>query len=162
PGSGPRHMRFSKDGRFIYLLNELSVSLGIYAYNASKGSAKYKKNIPALTEEEKNSAKPTIGSEILVHPTGKFVYAANRGHDSISVFSTDVASGDLSRIQLEPVRGSWPRHINLSPNANWLIAGGQNSNTISVFSVDSKSGKLSFLEDSIREVQSVSCILFLE
>ncbi|MEM7672714.1 MAG: lactonase family protein [Verrucomicrobiota bacterium] len=161
PGSGPRHMRFSKDGRFIYLLNELSVSLGIYTYDPSSGSAELNKVIPALTTEEKITAKNSTSSEILVHPSGNFVYTANRGHDSISVFSSNPA-GDLSRIQLEPARAASPRHINLSPNANWLIAAGQKSNNVSVFAVDSASGELTFLEDSIREIPSVSCILFIE
>ncbi|MGB0371445.1 MAG: lactonase family protein [Opitutales bacterium] len=162
PGSGPRHMRFSRDGKFIHLLNELTLSVSTFAYDADSGSATHVDTIPALTDEELTFAEMNTASEILVHPSGKFIYSANRGHNSVSVYSVDTATGKLARTQVESIRGDWPRNINLTPDGAWLIAGGQRSGTVSVFSVDPKSGKLSFIDGSIQEIPFVSCILFLE
>ena len=162
PGGGPRHMRFSVDGRFIYLLNELSLSVTTFAYDKSTGTTKRKSTTPALSEATKAQEAFNSASEILTHPNGRFVYSANRGNDSVTVYSADQTSGKLTVQEVEPIRGSWPRNINLDPTGKWLLAAGAHSNTISVFAIDQESGKLTFQTRGLVNVPGSICILFKE
>ena len=98
--------------------------------------------IETLPEELKEI--PNKASEIRIHPSGKFVYAANRGHDSIAVFSRDEKSGQLTFVEREAIRGSWPRNFNIDPGGKWLIAAGRYSNTLSLFEISPESGGLLF------------------
>ncbi len=160
PGSAPRHMRFSVDGRFIFLLNEISLTVSTFAYNASNGSTKLLKTVQTLSDEIKKKEASNAASEILVHSNGKFIYTANRGNDSVTTYHLESKSGTLTPGEVEPIRGSWPRSINLDPTAKWLLAAGQFSNTISVFSIDEKTGELTFSNKNIINIPSPSCILF--
>lgn len=160
PGGGPRHMRFSPDGKFIYLLNELSLSVTTYSWDAEAGTAEKLSVELALSEEVKAGENFNSAAEILVHPSGKFVYSSNRGHDTVSVYEADPATGALEVIQVQPVRGAFPRNINLSPDAAWLLAAGADSNTVAVHAVDPETGKLTYQRGSIINVPSPICILF--
>lgn len=161
-GGGPRHMRFSVDGKFIYLLNELSLSVTTFAYNVENGTAKRLTTTPALSEAAKANEAFNSASEILVHPNGKFVYSANRGNDSVTVYNADPKTGKLEVKEVEPIRGSWPRNINLDPTGKWLLAAGAHSNTISVFAVDQESGELTFQTRGLINVPGSICIVFKE
>jgi len=161
-GGGPRHMRFSTNGKFIHLLNELTVEISTFSYDAKNGTAKLKHTTPVLSEETKAKNPYNSGSEILVHPSGKFVYSANRGHDSITVFNANSKTGKLKAIQTEPIRGSWPRNTRIDPTAKWLFVSGESSNTISVFSIDQESGKLTFPSKNVFNIPTVYSILFKE
>lgn len=160
-GGGPRHMRFSIDGRFIYLLNELSLSVSTFAYDAEKGTTQRLTTTPALSEEVKAKEQFNSASEILVHPNGKFVYSGNRGNDSVTVYSADVNTGKLDVVEVESIRGSWPRNINLDPSGKWLLAAGAHSNTISIFAVDSNTGELQFKTKGVSTVPEPICIVFV-
>ncbi len=160
PGGGPRHMRFSADGKFIYLLNELSLSVTTFAWDAAKGTTEKRSVTPALSEAVKAAESFNSAAEILVHPSGKFVYSSNRGHDSVSVFEANPATGVLAVIQVQPVRGAFPRNINLSPDARWLLAAGADSNTVAVHAVDPETGKLTYQRGNIINVPAPICILF--
>jgi len=160
PGGGPRHMRFSSDGKFVYLLNELTLSVTTFAYNAESGTCKRLTTTSALPEAVKAKEKFNSASEILVHPNGRFVYSANRGNDSVTVYGAKSATGELAVLEVEPVRGSWPRNINLDPTSKWLLAAGAHSDTISVFAVDSDSGELAFQTRGVTNVPGCICILF--
>ena len=160
PGGGPRHMRFSVDGKFIYLLNELSLSVSTFSWDAEGGTAEMLSVVPALSEEVKAGENFNSAAEILVHPSGKFVYSSNRGHDTVSVYEADIATGGLSVTQIQPIRGAFPRNINLSPDAQWLLAAGADSNTIAVHAVDQETGKLTFQRGHVINVPSPICILF--
>ena len=162
PGGGPRHMRFSVDGKFIYLLNELSLSVTTFAWDASNGTAKKLSVTLAISEETKAAESFNSAAEILVHPSGKFVYSSNRGHDTVSVYRADTCTGNLEVIQVQPIRGAFPRNINLVPGANWLLAAGADSNTIAAHRIDPETGKLTYQRGSITNVPSPICILFLE
>lgn len=157
PGAGPRHMKFHPNGKFAYVLNELDLSITVFAYDAEAGALTPLQTIPTLPKElcEVRSS----GSEIRVHPNGRFVYAANRGHDTIAAFTVDSASGKLTFVEREPVRGSWPRNFNLDPTAKWLLAAGRNSNTIAVFSIDQETGGLIFTGKSVNCPTPI-CITF--
>lgn len=160
PGGGPRHMRFSVDGKFIYLLNELSLSVTTFAYDAEAGTAEQLSTTPALSEEVKAKESFNSASEILVHPGGNFVYSANRGHDSVTVYRADGETGALTVIEVEPIRGAFPRNINLEPSGRWLLAAGAQSDTVSVFAIDQASGELTFQQGSVINVPGPICILF--
>ena len=101
-----------------------------------------------------------IGGTSRPEPNGKVVYSSNRGHDSVSVYRANPKSGKLKVVQVQPVRGAFPRNINLTPDATWLLAAGADSNTVAAHRVDPKTGKLTYLRGSIVNVPSPICILF--
>ena len=159
PGSGPRHMVFNPSGTHIHVLNELELSITTFAFDSKTGVMTPIQTIQTLTEAMKAKEVFNSASEIRVHPSGKFVYAANRGNDSISVFRVDEDSHELRIVEVEPIRGSWPRNFNLDPTGKWLIVAGQLSNTAAVFSIDPSSGELTFVRQSVM-VPSPICVLF--
>ncbi len=162
PGGGPRHMRFSADGRFIYLLNELSLSVTTFAYDAGAGTAERLTTTPALPEEVKAKEAFNSAAEILVHPDGRFVWSSNRGNDSITCYRADPATGELAVTEVEPIRGAWPRNINIDPAGRWILAAGADSDTIAVHGIDPETGELTFQTKSIIKVPSPICVLFGE
>jgi 6-phosphogluconolactonase len=145
PGSGPRHLKFSHDGTMVYLVNELSMTVTVFEYNAEGGTMTPLQTIATLPGTMWKV--PNKAAEIRLHPTGKFVYASNRGHDSITVFSVDEASGLLTYVEREAIRGAYPRNFNIDPTGKWLIAAGRASNTLSVFSINAETGMLYFTTD---------------
>ncbi|MBL9208534.1 MAG: lactonase family protein [Opitutaceae bacterium] len=161
PGGGARHMRFSPDGKFIYLLNELSLSVTTFAWDPAAGTARLLTTVPALTEAAKAGEAFNSAAEILVHPSGRFVYSSNRGHDTVTVYRADPATSALEVIQVQPVRGAFPRNINLAPGGGWLLAAGADSNTVSVHRVDPASGLLTYQTKGVINVPAPICILFV-
>lgn len=161
PGGGPRHMRFSPDGKFIYLLNELSLSVSTFAWDAAAGTAKRLADVPALSEEVKAKEAMNAAAEIVVHSSGRFVYSSNRGHDTVTVYRADPATSALQVIQVQPVRGAFPRNINLSPDGGWLLAAGADSNTVAVHKVNPATGELTYQTKSVINVPAPICILFV-
>jgi len=160
PGSGPRHMRFSADGRFIYLLNELSLTVSVFAWDPEGGTGTLVSSTDALSLEVKAKEVTNSAAEILVHPNGRFVYSSNRGHDSVTVYRADPKTGELTAIEVEPIRGAIPRNINLDPTGGWLLAAGADSNTVAVFGIDAVSGELKFQPKGVIQVPGPICILF--
>jgi 6-phosphogluconolactonase len=140
-------MKFHPNGEFAYVVNELDLSVTVFAFDADGGTLDPIQTITTLPEELREV--PNTASEIRIHASGRFVYAANRGHDSIAVFQVDAESGMLKFVERESIRGSWPRNFNLDPSGKWLLAAGKNSNTISVFSVEPQSGGLVFTGRSV-------------
>ena len=159
PGSGPRHMKFHPSGKWIYVLNELDLSVSVFDYDAQKGAMTIKQTLPTVPKEQLQKERFKSCSEIRVHPSGKFVYAANRGHDTITVFRVDQATGEVGVVEREFVRGATPRNFNLDPSAQWLIAAGQASHTLASFAVDSQTGEITFT-GSIASAPIPICVLF--
>jgi len=160
-GAGPRHMKFGRDGKQAYVLNELSVSISIFDREKS-GKLVPKSEVSTLPEDADKTDMSC--SEIRVSNDGKFIYCANRdltqqGRDSISVFKVG-KEGILTRIQTIGAEVWIPRNINLSPSGKWLLVAGQKSNDVPVFEIDSASGKLSFTSHKIT-VPKAMCIEFL-
>jgi 6-phosphogluconolactonase len=139
-GAGPRHMKFHPNGRFAYVINELDLSVTAFDFDAEKGELEAIQTISTLPEEFREV--PCSGSELRIHPSGRFVYAANRGHDSIAAFEVDPENGKLTFLEREAVRGSHPRNFNIDPTGKWLLAAGRDSNTISLFRIDAATGTL--------------------
>ncbi len=156
PGAGPRHLTFSPDGHFAYLICEMGSLVVAYRYDASAGS---------LTEIQTASTLPDGFSgenncaEIEVDPGGHFLYASNRGHDSIAVFSVDRKTGKLERIQIESTQGRTPRNFAIDPTGRHLLVADQDSDRIVVFNRDSRSGKLTAANKTV-DVPSPVCLLF--
>jgi len=157
PGSGPRHFAFAPKAPFAYDLNEMGSSVTAFAYDAVKGSLREVQNIttlPAGFSGENNCA------EIQVDRAGKFVYASNRGDDSIAVFSIHPKQGTLTHVERVSTQGKTPRNFSLDPTGNFLLAANQDSNNLVTFKVDRKSGKLT-PAGQVLEVPSCVCIEFL-
>jgi 6-phosphogluconolactonase len=154
-GSGPRHFAFHPNGKWLFAISELAATITTFAWDQASGR---------LTAGGSVSTRPadvTTGStaEIAVHPSGRFVYGSNRGHDSIVVFRVD-EGGALTLVQYESTRGQTPRHFALDPTGRWLIAANQQSGTLAVFSIDQNTGRLS----PVGPLTSVGCpvnVLFM-
>lgn len=160
PGGGPRHMRFSNDGKFIYLLNELSLSVSVFSWDSENGRAALLSTTPALSEEVKAAETFNSAAEILVHPAGPYVYSSNRGHDTVTAYKIGGGGAALEVIQVQPIRGAFPRNINLDPSAKWLLAAGADSNTVSVHAVNPDTGLLTYQRGAVINVPAPICILF--
>jgi 6-phosphogluconolactonase len=159
PGAGPRHMKFHPNGKWIYVINELDLGVSHFDYDAAAGTMTIKKTVPSVPKAELAKEQTSSGSEIQIHPSGKFVYAANRGHDTITGFAVDAATGDLTVIGRTNIRGATPRNFNLDPSGKWLLAAGQDSHTLASFAVATATGELTY-NRSVIHTPSPICVLF--
>jgi 6-phosphogluconolactonase len=153
-GSGPRHFSFHPNGRHAYVINELLLTVTVFDWDSEGG---------ALTETQTLSTLPAgtapIGStaEIQTHPSGRFVYGSNRGHDSIVVYSVDQKTGKLKWVENEPTGGKTPRNFGIDPTGRFLLAANQTTNNIVVFRIDSQTGELSATGHEI-EIPTPVCV----
>ncbi len=157
PGGGPRHFVFHPNGQFGYVVNEMAVTITAFRYQTQKGALNAIQTIPALPfflQEGSDS-----GSEVRVHPTGKFLYSANRGHDSITVFGVEPDTGRLRFVERESIRGAWPRNFNVDPSGRWLLAGGRHSNSLTSFEIDQDRGALRYTRNRV-DCPTPICVLF--
>ncbi len=161
PGAGPRHCKFSADGRRLYGINELANTITTYDYEPASGRLSPRQTVPTLPPDYAGAAQNTT-AEIRVHPGGRFVYGSNRGHDSLAVFGVDAATGLLSSapLQLIPSGGRNPRNFALSPDGRWLVCGHQDTPLVTVFAVDPATGLLTRTPHAL-EVPCVVCVHFL-
>jgi 6-phosphogluconolactonase len=157
PGCGPRHMTFHPNGKFAYVNTELSNEIVILEYNVLGHGFKEIGYISTLPEEY---AGKSFGSAIHISKDGKYLYSANRGHDSIAVFSIEGSSGRLQRIQYIPTEGSFPRDFEIDPTGSFILASNQDSNNILTFAIDRTSGKLLRTGNEV-SVPNPVCIKFL-
>jgi 6-phosphogluconolactonase (cycloisomerase 2 family) len=156
PGAGPRHAAFHPNGRFVYVINELDSTITAFAYDGGSGALR---QLQVVTLLPPGWSGENIAAEVVVHPSGRFVYGSNRGHDSIAVFAVDQGDGRLSRLGHAPTLGRTPRHFDLEPSGRFLYAANQDSDTVVVFRVDASNGQLAPTGDRV-EVGTPSCILF--
>ena len=156
PGSGARHLAFHPSGRFVFLSSEMGSTLTAFAYDAKRGALKELQTISMLpTTFAGNSA----GAEVQVHPNGKFVYASNRGHNSIAIFSCDASNVKLTYVEHQDTQGKIPRHFAIDPTGQWLLAENQNSDSVVVFRVDANTGRLSATGQTV-SVGAPVCAIF--
>jgi 6-phosphogluconolactonase len=159
PGSGPRHFAFHPDGRHAYVINEILCTVTAFDYSAPRGELKELQTISTLPPGE--AVKPGYSTaEVQVHPTGKFLYGSNRGHDTIVVFAIDERTGRLTHVQNEPTQGKIPRNFAIDPTGQWLLAENSSSDSIVLFRIDTKTGQLSAAGQKI-EVGSPVCVKFV-
>ena len=154
PGAGPRHLAFSA-GAWAYVINEMGSSLTVFEWDAARGSLKEIQTVSSLPPDFKGH---NSGAEVAVHPSGKFVYGSNRGHDSIAVFAVE-KDGKLKLLQHESTQGKNPRHFAIDPTGKWLLAENQNSDSIVIFSLDPATGRLKPSGQKV-EVGSPVCLVF--
>ena len=137
-GMGPRHIVFSRDGNFAYVMSELKSVVLAFKVNGANGSLEQMQAIAATADGKDFDG----AAEILLHPNGKFLYASVRGPGTIAVFSVDGQSGHLKKIQDIKTGGTWPRGVEFDPTGTLLLAGDQKSNEVALFKVDGVSGRL--------------------
>jgi 6-phosphogluconolactonase len=157
PGSGPRHLSFHPNSRFVYAVSELKSAISVFHYDRGRGSLREMQTLSALPE---GFAGANLAAEIQVHPDGRFAYVSNRGHDSIAVFSIDERKGTLKTVDYVPTRGKTPRYFALDPTGGYLFAANQDSGEVVLFRVDRKTGRLSFT-GTVLKVPSPACMLFV-
>lgn len=140
PGAGPRHIAISANGQFAWVINEIDCTVAGFTRDARTGALTPLQTITTLPEGE-TVKQGYSTAEVILHPSGRFLYGSNRGHDSLTVYAVDQA-GKLTFVQNQPTLGKMPRGFNIDPSGQWLIAGNQDSNTLVVFKIDKTSGKL--------------------
>ena len=133
-------------------------TLTVFAYDAKRGALKELQTISTLPA---GFAGNSTCAEVQVHPSGKFVYGSNRGHDSIAVFGFAAASGTLTCLEHQPTQGKTPRHFAFDPAGNWLLAENQESDNVVVFRVDMKTGRLSAAGQTV-SVGAPVCAVFVD
>jgi len=157
PGAGPRHMIFRPDGRFAYVVNELSSTVTAYAYDSNTGGLKDAQTVTTLPEYFDGA---NTGAEVGVHPSGRYLYVSNRGHNSVVLFAIDPQRGTLTYIEEQGTGGSTPRHFGIEPSAKHLAIANQDSNTVLVCRIDAGNGRLK-PSGVFASVPSPVCVKFL-
>jgi 6-phosphogluconolactonase len=157
-GSGPRHFAMHPGGKFAWCVNELTLTVTGFASDAAAGTLTEIQTLSTIPAEVTDRAGFSC-AEIAVHPTGRFLYASNRGHDSIAMYAVDETTGRLSLLGVEPTRAKTPRHFAIAPGGRHLLAAGQDSGTVTVFAIDPATGRLTFTGESVA-VPAPVCILF--
>jgi 6-phosphogluconolactonase len=159
PGSGPRHVAFSPDGRTLYILNEIALTITVVRPVFAGNRHETLQTISTLPEGASRRGAST--AEIVMHPSGKYLYSSNRGHDSIASFRVDPVTGKLEALGHTPTGGKTPRNFNIDPTGKWLIAANQNSGTLTVFAINPDTGGLTPHGEPVR-VPAPVCVLFAQ
>jgi 6-phosphogluconolactonase len=157
PGSGPRHLDFSRNGNVVYVAEELSATICSYTFN--NGNMKLLQRTSVLPADFKGA----VGvADIHVSPNGKFLYCSDRGDDnSISIFSINPIDGKISLIGHQSTSGKGPRNFNFDPTGNFLLVANQNSDVIVIFKVDKKTGLLTDTGKTI-SIPSPVCVKWIK
>jgi 6-phosphogluconolactonase len=153
PGSGPRHLVFARDGRFAYILNELTSSIAIAARDGERWSIV--ESVPCVPESDR-----AVNASAAIHlaPSGRFLYASNRGHDSIAVFAVDPSRGRLALVQHVGTAGATPRDFAIDPSGRLLVVANQDSGSLVSFWIDPTTGRLDATGHTLRVARPV-CVL---
>lgn len=146
PGSGPRHFHFHPSFKTAYGLSEMGSIVSVFDWNELRGELKWRDDHSTIPD----GFKGNNCAEILVHPSGKFVYASNRGHNSIAMFPLTANGGIAAKAEQFSTQGKTPRNFRIDPSGRWLLAENQDSASIVVFAIDRNSGKLTPHGDALR------------
>jgi 6-phosphogluconolactonase len=156
PGSGPRHVAFSANGKFVYVISELANTVTAFSYNADKGTLS---QLQILSTLPGDFTGRNDDAEIAVDSSNKWLFASNRGHDTIAVFAIN-PDGTLHEVNEYPTGGKEPRHFTIDPTGKFLLAENQYSNSVVVFRIDPTTGALSKVSQA-DNVPSPVCLTFL-
>jgi 6-phosphogluconolactonase len=156
PGSGPRHFVFHPDGRAAYAINELASTVTVFGYDAKRGALTAQQTISTLPD---GYSGPSTTAEIEVHPRGKFLYASNRGYDSIAVFAVN-RNGTLKLLDNVSTQGKTPRNFAIEPTGEWLWAANQGTDTLVLFRIDQKTG-IPIAAGQVLELGAPVCVKYL-
>ena len=157
PGSGPRHLAFHPNGKFAYTVNEMKSSVTVFSFDQAKGALTSLQTVSNLPEGYTGSDN---SAEIDVDAAGKFLYASNRGHDSITIYQIDSAKGTLTTVDRVLTQGKTPRGFKIDPTGRYLFAANQDSGSVVVFKRDAATGRLTPTGQTVN-VGSPVCIQFL-
>ena len=156
-GSGPRHLTFHRDLPYAYLINELISTLTAYRYLSDAGTLEELQTVSTLPDDFKGE---NLAADIHISPTGKYLYASNRGHDSIAHFHIDKNTGHLSYCEHTPTHGHEPRNFAIDPSGTFLLVANQKTNNIVTFKIDPTTGQLS-MTGYEEEVSMPVCLKFV-
>jgi len=162
PANAPWHLTFHPSGKTVYVVNELSASLSVYAFDKTNGTVRELQTVSTVSPDFTGKSNP---AEPRVDRAGKFLYVSNRdvsnkGQDNIAVYSIDSGSGQVTPVEFVPSRGKTPRNIALDPKGAFLLAANQDSNNLTVFRIDAKTGRLTPTGQTV-DVPEPTCIAFL-
>jgi 6-phosphogluconolactonase len=157
PGAGPRHFALHPSGKFGYVINEMGSTVSVFQYDAANGVLHPLQTISTIP---KSFTALNESAEIEVHPSGKFLYASNRGHDSIAIFAIDPNKGTLTLIDYVPTRGESPRNFAIDPTGQLLFAENEKSDNIVVFSINAQTGRLT-PTGKVLDISQPVCIKFV-
>jgi 6-phosphogluconolactonase len=156
-GAGPRHFALHPSGKFVYVVSEMASTVTAFSGDLKGGMLHRSQSVSTLPDDFKGE---NDDAEVAVHPSGKFLYASNRGHDSIAVFAIDPAKGTLTVVEHASTQGKTPRNFAIDPTGTLLFAENQQSNNIVVFHIDQNTGKLT-ATGKVLEVGQPVCVKFL-
>lgn len=159
-GYGPRHIAFHPGGRFAYVINELSSMISVFDRVEPHGGLANTMTITTLPSGQSPQAGYST-ADVQVHPSGRFLYGSNRGHDSIAAYTIDQGTGRLTFVEAEPTQGQTPRAFGIDPSGTFLLAANQRSNSVVVFRIDQTTGALSAAGAKI-EVGAPVCVKFVQ
>ena len=157
-GGGPRHVARSPNGKYLYVLHELTGHVTAFEFDGENGIGSKISTVSTLPLDFRGFNK---SADIHVHPNGKYLYASNRGHNSLAIFGVDKNTGDLTFLGAKDCGGDWPRAFAIDPSGNFILVANKNSNQISILKIDHSTGFF----DKVGEVATVlapQCISFLE
>ena len=157
PGAGPRHFAFHPNGKFAYVINEITLTVTAFTWDEAKGKLTELQTITTLPVER---GKGMSTAEVQVHPSGKFLYGSNRGHNTIAVFNIDQKTGKLKVVQHQSTLGKTPRNFGIDPTGKFLVAANQSSGDIFTFQINQATGELKATGHKI-EVPTPVCVKFL-
>jgi 6-phosphogluconolactonase len=156
PGTGPRHIAFSADGKFMYVMGELDSTVTVFA-NAANETYQSIQKISALPPGFSGTTK---AAEIEIHPSGKFLYTSNRGDDSMAVFTINRATGKLTFLQRISSGGNAPRHFAIDPTGTRLLVANQDTGNIIEYRIDPMTGRLKPVGE-VGKTASAVCLVFM-
>ena len=158
PGAGPRHIDYHPKGKFVYVMNEMGGSVSVFKYDEALKTFEIQQTISSLPTAFEGFNK---SADIHVHPSGKFLYASNRGdYDSIAAFKIDTETGRLALVEIEQETIVWPRNFAICPDGKYLLCANLKDNSISVFEINQKTGALDFTGQQIAVLKPL-CVQFL-
>ena len=157
PGAGPRHLVFGPKAKFAYVIAEMSNTITVFSFDQRRGVLLPRQRISTLPKDFTGGSD---ASEIRMAPSGKFLYASNRRHDSIAVFAVDSQKGTLTPVEYAPTQGKIPRSFDIDPSGNFLLAANQKSDNIVVFRIDQSTGRLTPTGQTLN-VNAPVCVKFM-
>jgi 6-phosphogluconolactonase len=156
-GAGPRHFAFSPNGKFGYVIDELQSTVTPFSYEAARGALDVLQPVSTLPQDFKGES---TAAEVEVHPSGRFLYASNRGLDSIAVFAISSRKGTLTLLAEVPTLGKTPRSFAIDPTGSYLFAANQDSDNVMQFRINPNTGLLT-PTGQVLQVPSPVCVIFL-
>jgi 6-phosphogluconolactonase len=159
PGSGPRHLVFSPDRKFVYELNEMGGTVIAYAFDSEKGALTQIQLLSTL----KDDVQGNTSAEVQIDPAGRFLYASNRlTTNYVTIFSIDKPTGMLTLVGYQDSLGKTPRNFRIDPTGKFMLLANQNSNTLVLFAIDQQTGKLTPVGHPIPTIRGPICVKFVQ